>query len=97
MEVGDNMKLEQKNIKKIIAISVLLVFLLLVVSGGEKDFQKNGLSETSSKQASYKVYKTPTGKRYHLDADCGGKNSTLTTLEDAINIYGLTPCKKCAQ
>ena len=42
------------------------------------------------------VYKTPTGKRYHLIATCGGKNSTQTTLEDAIKL-GLTPCKKCAE
>jgi len=42
------------------------------------------------------VYKTPTGKRYHFDPDCGGKNSTATTLDKAKSI-GLTPCKKCAQ
>lgn len=41
------------------------------------------------------VYRTPHGKRYHFDPDCGGKNSKLTTLEDAISA-GLTPCKKCA-
>lgn len=43
-----------------------------------------------------KIYRTPTGKRYHLDADCGGKNSYETTLEEAIS-DGLTPCKKCAR
>ena len=37
-------------------------------------------------------YRTPTGKRYHLDPNCGGKNSYRTT-----NINGLTPCQKCAQ
>ena len=37
-------------------------------------------------------YRTPTGKRYHLDPNCGGKNSYRTT-----NLSGLTPCKKCAQ
>lgn len=37
-------------------------------------------------------YRTPTGKRYHLDPNCGGKNSYRTT-----NIRGLTPCKKCAR
>ncbi len=42
------------------------------------------------------VYKTPTGKRYHLDPDCGGKNSYETTYNDAISA-GLTPCKKCAK
>lgn len=42
------------------------------------------------------VYITPTGKRYHLSATCGGKNSTESTLEIALDM-GLTPCKKCAQ
>lgn len=42
------------------------------------------------------VYKTPTGKRYHFDPDCGGKNSKATTLDVAESL-GLTPCKKCAQ
>ncbi len=42
------------------------------------------------------VYRTPKGKRYHLDPDCGGKNSYSTTLQKAKNA-GLTPCKKCAQ
>lgn len=42
-----------------------------------------------------KVYRTPKGKRYHYDPDCGGKNSTETTLEKA-KAAGLTPCQKCA-
>ena len=37
-------------------------------------------------------YRTPSGKRYHLDPDCGGKNSYRTT-----NISGLSPCAKCAK
>lgn len=41
------------------------------------------------------IYRTPTGKRYHLDAECGGKNSYETTLAEAT-ASGLTPCKKCA-
>lgn len=41
------------------------------------------------------VYITPTGKRYHLISTCGGKNSTSTSLDSAIN-SGYTPCKKCA-
>lgn len=56
-------------------------------------------SESSAEQSSTQsqtVYRTPTGKRYHLDPDCGGKNSTATTLQKAID-SGLTPCKKCAQ
>lgn len=42
------------------------------------------------------VYRTPTGKRYHLDPECGGKNSYEVTLEEA-EAAGLTPCQKCAQ
>ena len=42
------------------------------------------------------VYRTPTGKRYHYDPDCGGKNSTIVTMEIAIGA-GLTPCQKCAE
>lgn len=39
------------------------------------------------------VYVTPSGKRYHLDANCGGKNSYQIAISD---IGGRTPCKKCA-
>ncbi len=41
------------------------------------------------------VYRTPSGKRYHYDADCGGENAYEVSLEDA-EAAGLTPCKKCA-
>lgn len=41
------------------------------------------------------VYRTPSGKRYHFDAECGGKNSFAVTMEKALN-DGLTPCQKCA-
>ena len=41
------------------------------------------------------VFTTPTGKRYHLDPQCGGKNSKKTDLKSAQGI-GLTPCKTCA-
>ena len=41
------------------------------------------------------VYRTPSGSRYHLDPDCGGKNSYSVTIDKAKNA-GLTPCKTCA-
>ena len=41
------------------------------------------------------VFRTPKGKRYHLDPDCGGKNSYIVTLKQAKAV-GLTPCQKCA-
>lgn len=43
-----------------------------------------------------KVYRTPTGKSYHLDADCGGKNSYEITLDEALEA-NLKPCSKCAK
>lgn len=42
------------------------------------------------------VYRTPSGKRYHFDAECGGKNSFEVSITDAINA-GLTPCAKCTK
>ena len=42
------------------------------------------------------VYRTPTGKKYHFDTSCGGKNSYETILEEAVS-DGLTPCSKCAK
>ena len=52
---------------------------------------------TSSQQTSPKiVYRTPTGKRYHYSATCGGKNSKEVSLDDA-KASGLTPCQKCAK
>ena len=42
------------------------------------------------------IFVTPTGSRYHFDKDCGGENSTPTTLEEATRL-GYTPCQKCAQ
>lgn len=40
------------------------------------------------------VYRTPSGKRYHFNKNCGGKNSYEITMEEALNA-GLTPCAKC--
>lgn len=41
------------------------------------------------------VYRTPTGKRYHLDLFCAGSSYIESTLEESTAL-GLTPCKKCA-
>ena len=51
-------------------------------------------SSVSSTPTGPTVYTTPTGKKYHLDPDCGGKNSRPTTKD---KVAGLTPCQKCAQ
>jgi len=53
-------------------------------------------STNQEKDTSGTVYVTPTGKKYHLDPDCGGKNSTATTLNKA-KANGKTACKKCAE
>lgn len=58
---------------------------------------QNHFSSAENEYQSKTVYITPTGKRYHLSRTCGGKNSTPASLDDAINVYSLTPCKKCAQ
>jgi hypothetical protein len=42
------------------------------------------------------VYRTPSGKKYHLSSTCGGKNSYEVSYDDAIN-SGLAPCKKCVK
>ena len=42
------------------------------------------------------IYRTPSGKRYHIDAECGGKNSYPVSMEEALGA-GLTPCSKCAK
>ena len=52
--------------------------------------------EPSNPDISNTVYKTPTGKRYHKDPDCAGKNAIQTTLDEAV-AAGLTPCGTCAK
>ena len=41
------------------------------------------------------VFRTPYGKRYHFDAECGGKNAYEITIEEAERL-GFEPCSKCA-
>lgn len=62
----------------------------------EEQAKKKNSKSTSNNSNGKTVYRTPTGKRYHYDPDCGGKNSYSTTLDAALSA-GLTPCKKCAQ
>ena len=52
----------------------------------------NTSSSSNNPSADGYYYRTPTGKKYHLDPNCGGKNSRRTT-----NISGLSPCSKCAR
>lgn len=64
----------------------------------KKNISKNNSASSPNSNNTHgkQVFRTPTGKRYHFDPDCGGKNSYQTTLE-AAKSAGLTPCKKCAQ
>lgn len=55
--------------------------------------KENHLPEISVKTG---IYRTPTGKRYHFDPECGGKNSYEVTMEDALGA-GLTPCRTCVE
>ncbi len=60
---------------------------------------ENYLSETPTLQKNTdmpKIYKTPTGKRYHSNSGCGGANSYEITYDEAVN-SGLTPCGKCVE
>ncbi len=49
---------------------------------------------TTVTQNSKTVYITPSGKRYHLNPSCGGKNSFSVSIDD---VGSRTPCQKCAQ
>lgn len=57
---------------------------------------KNDEYETVKANNGRSVYRTPSGKRYHFDSECGGKNAYSVSLDDAKS-SGLTPCQKCAQ
>lgn len=50
-------------------------------------------SSSNNNSGGRAVYRTPSGKKYHFDPDCGGKNSYKTTM-DAVS--HLKPCSKCA-
>lgn len=51
--------------------------------------------ETTPPERAEHVYASPSGKRYHYDAACPGKNGQEITW-DEVERRGLTPCKKCA-
>lgn len=65
-------------------------------SSGNKSSSSTTSTKNTNNSHGKQVYRTPKGKRYHFDPDCGGKNSYQITLDTAI-ASGLTPCKKCAR
>ena len=54
------------------------------------------IPDDGNSEYTIKIYRTPTGKKYHYSAICGGKNSYEVTLEQA-KAAGLTPCSKCTR
>ena len=64
------------------------------ISSGELSSFEPDVSNTENVEN--RVYRTPTGKKYHLDAECGGKNSYSITMEEALNT-ALEPCSKCVK
>ena len=63
---------------------------------GDLTAESSVTSSGESDDASSVVYITPTGKKYHFNSDCAGKNSVETTLSEALD-KNLTPCKKCVK
>lgn len=47
-------------------------------------------------EEAYSLYAAPSGKRYHYDPQCPGRNSREITWAD-VERRGLTPCKKCVK
>lgn len=66
-----------------------------ISSAIEPSTSKPSQSSSTTQEKEDVVYRTPKGKRYHLDPDCGGKNSYSVTISKAKKA-GLTPCQKCA-
>ena len=52
------------------------------------------LDTSNNYNKDFGVYRTPSGKKYHFDAECGGKNSYRITMQEALG-SDLTPCSKC--
>ena len=49
-----------------------------------------------TEESVFRVYRTPSGKKYHFDPECGGKNSFEISLDEAKKAK-LSPCLKCTQ
>lgn len=64
----------------------------------EKSTPTNSTNSTDNSQeisnTKRQYYRTPTGKRYHIDPNCNNGTYTPCTLEEALK-SGLTPCGKC--
>lgn len=63
-------------------------------SSQKQSSHSNISSKTNIPENGDSVYRTPSGKRYHINSECGGKNSYEVTMDEALR-EGLTPCKRC--
>lgn len=74
------------------------VFCYNVQPGIDIDYKtgQNKLSGTEERVEENAVYRTPSGKKYHFDMECGGKNSFPITIEEALKA-NLEPCSKCVK
>ena len=65
-----------------------------VTDRGQAKVESRAVPSTQPKVNSNvrEVYITPSGKKYHYDPQCGGKNSYKVGIN---NVKGRTPCKKC--
>ena len=70
------------------------VFCYNVQPGVIIDYKTGESREDENYTPVVTVYRTPFGKKYHYDAECGGENSYEISLEKAEE-DGLTPCLKC--
>ncbi len=59
-----------------------------------KSTTKRIVSTSGAITDSHKIYRTPTGKKYHYANPCGNGDYYEITLDEAL-AAGLEPCKKC--
>ena len=62
--------------------------------GGTQEIPLEEPPVTEGEDIHSPIYAAPSGKRYHYNAQCPGKNSREITW-DEVEQRGLTPCKKC--
>ena len=74
----------KNTLKKIIATVAAIVIVAAAVAAVAEYVSTNT------------VYKTATGKKYHISAKCGGASSAECTLDEALTA-GLEPCGKCCK
>ena len=72
------------------------IYCYNVQPGVQIDYATGENMPDDEEMNTFYVYRTYTGKKYHIDEECGGENSYGVTMEAAVNA-GLTPCGKCAK